>query len=246
MANHDTKDIVKYFLLIPKNCLDDLVKLRQWTNIKVGFDAADIWVKDLDYNQVNSVEVKSIPSKKFYYEKEGRLILKDHLLWERNVPSLLWTSIDRALSVTVPTLNHNFFGLEEKIEIKLSPTSDERDGAAVLTTIEVLRNCVASASKIRLQNIRWTILANDHVLLIGKPFLPVPGMVYWQQKDFLIPAGFNFELHALTDVFHQLINADRTHWVLWDSTGNYSLVPKTSVVALSRSSLKLTMANDNR
>ncbi len=240
MANYVAVS-VKYYLSISKDHLDDLAQVRQWGNLKVGFEEGLCWIKDFDYAQAHSVEVKSIPFKSIYYEKEGKLILLDHLLSERAVPSVLWTPIERALTIQLPSLNHNFFGIEEKLTVRLVEVQEETEGLAMITSLILLQNYIPSAPTLRLQNLRWCILNSGQVLLVGKPFLPLPGKIYWQRKDFLLPAGYDFDLPLLTDALHKRISPERSNWVLWNTDGSYSLLPKTNLIALSRSSFQLTM-----
>jgi hypothetical protein len=35
------------------------------------------------------------------------------------MPNLLWTPIERALSIDLPSFNHNFFGINQSVDIKL-------------------------------------------------------------------------------------------------------------------------------
>ena len=241
MADH-VAGSVKYYLAVKKEHIDDLAQIRQWTNLKVGFEEGVLWIKDLNDAQAHSVEVKSLPFKTIYYEKDGRLVLLDHLLPERITPSVLWTPIDRALTVKLPSLNHNYFGVTEKISIQLVADENEHEGIAMITPLSLLQDYIDTAPAFRLQNLRWCILPGKNALLIGKPFLPLPGKTYWQRKDFLLPAGFDFDLHVLTDALDQLINPDRAHFILWKEDTSYSVIAKTSMTSLSRSSFHLTMA----
>jgi hypothetical protein len=241
MADH-VAGSVRYYLAVKKEHIDDLVRIRQWTNLKVGFEEGLLWIKDLDYAQAHSVEVKSLPFKTIYYEKDGKLVLLDHLLSERTTPSVLWTPIDRALAVKLPSLNHNYFGITEKLSVRLVPTGNEMEGIAMIISLTVLKNYIETAPSFRLQHLRWCILHGNSALLIGKPFLPLPGKTYWQRKDFLLPAGVDFDLPLLTNALDELINPDRAYFILWNEDATYSVIAKTSMTSLSRSSFHLTMA----
>lgn len=243
MADH-VAGSVRYYLSIHKDRLENLAHVRQWSNLKVGFEGELCWIKDFDYAQVHSVEVKSIPFKDIYYEKEGKLILLDHLLSDRAVPSLLWTPIERALIIKLPSLNHNFFGLEAKLSVQLMEGEEEAEAVAMITPLTLLQNYIPKSPALRLQNLRWCILNSEQAFLLGKPLLPLPGKTYWQRKDFLLPSGFDFDLPILTDALHKRINPERTDWVLWSVEGSYSLLPKKNLTPLSRSSFRLTMAHN--
>lgn len=237
---HNATGSVRYYIAVKRAHLNDLAKIRQWNNLKVGFEDDTIWIRDFDYVQINSTEVKSIPFKTSYYEKDNKLILINNLLPDRVVPSLLWTSIDRALTVSLPSFNHNFFGLEEKISISLIATDKEAQAVAMITNRHVLINYISTAPTLRLQKIHWSILDSDKAILIGMPLLPLPGKVFWQRNDFLLPTGFDFDLHLLTDELNKRINPRNNHLVIWNDDCTYSLLPKENLVQLSRSSFQLS------
>ena len=132
MATHAANDL-SYYLLIADQFKSDLAGIRKWNNLRVGFDTGSVWIRDLDYVQVNSVEVKSIPYKTLFYEKDGKLYLQNSLLPDRNIPSLLWTPIERALPVKLPPFNHNYFGISEQVAVRIVPSAAESPSNVLVT-----------------------------------------------------------------------------------------------------------------
>ncbi|AYB32192.1 hypothetical protein [Chryseolinea soli] len=236
----DAANSIRYYLAIAAGNKDDLARIRQWNNLKVGFDEHTIWVRDFDYAQIHSVEVKSIPFKDLFYERDNKLFFLDSRLPERSAPSLLWTAIDRALPVKLPAFNHNYFGIHEKMDIRFVPRETEAETAAMLVTLDVLEHYLQTAPAVRLQKIRWAILDNTKALLLGKPLLPIPGETFWQRKDFLIPTGQDLELFLLADTLQKKINPGRDRWVLWSKDSSYVSILKESLMPLSRSAYRLT------
>ncbi len=237
MAKNAENDI-KYFLQIEKIYQDDLANIRLWQNLKMAFDEDKIWIKDFDYVQINSLEVKSIPYKTIFYEKSGKLFLQNSRLPERNVPSLLWASIERALPVRLPSFNHNYFGVNETININIIPSESEAEAVGMITKITNLSTYIQTAPAIRLQNLRWTILNNDKVFIIGKPLLPITGETFWQRKDFLLPTGYDFDLHILSDILANKLNPDKDSFVIWNKDNNYFLIHRNDFQNLSIGSFR--------
>lgn len=242
MANNVANDIV-YYLAVDNKNKTDLANIRRWDNLKVAFDETVIWVKHFSYVQIHSLEVKSIPYKTVYYAKEGKLYLLNSLLPNKNIPSLLWTSIDRALPVQLPSFNHNYFGIDEQIEINIIPSEIEKDTVAVIATLADLKDYIYTAPDIRLQKIKWCILNNDKVLLIGTPLLPIKGIAFWQRNNFLLQSGYDFDLFALTDLVNNVLNPDNENWIILDTDASYFPVEKIALQQLSISSFKLTIQN---
>lgn len=234
---------MEYFVCIQKQDEDFLAKIRHWINIKMAFEGDFIWIKDLSTEQIQSFEIKTIPSHILYYAQNGKLFLHNSLLPNRNIPALLWTPIERALPVKLPAFNHNYFGTKEKININLIVSYIENEAFAMVTTISILDEYIQTAPKIRLQNISWALAEEDKLILFGQPILPIRGEILWRNKDFLIPAGYDFELHLLADQLNDMINPKKDAWVVWDTDGNYFLIPKQISKPLSLSSFRLSVSN---
>jgi hypothetical protein len=204
-------------------------------------DGDAIWVKDFDYIQINALEVKSIPYKTLFYSKEGKLFLLNSALPDRNIPSLLWTPIERAIAIELPRFNHNFFGIEEKIELQIIPSQIEATAIALLTQIDLLKAYTITAPEVRLQKISWTLLNDDEVLLLGTPLLPISGKTFWQRGDFLLPTGFDVDLYLLIEILNLRINPERKNWVIWNPNSTYFLIPKSGMERLSLSGFRKTI-----
>jgi hypothetical protein len=236
----DAAGSLKYYLCIDQQRKDDLSRIRTWPNLKVGQEENLFWVKDLEYAQLHSVEVKSLPFKSIFYENNNKLYYLNSRLPERTVPNLLWTPIDRALPANLPSFNHNYFGIHSRVNIQLVPIETEVEGVAMVTSIDILEKYVETAPAVRMQMINWCILDGKKVLLIGKPLLPLPGDIFWHRKTFLLPAGYDLELHILSKLIEVSVNPFNDHWVLWNIDGSYTLVSKDDLVGLSRSSFRLS------
>lgn len=242
MAHHAAGS-VKYYIAVNQDHLNDLARIRQWTNLKVGFERDTIWIRDFDYAQIHSTEVKSIPFKTAYYEKENKLIRINNLLPDRIVPSVLWTPIDRALTVKLPPFNHNFFGIEERLSIHLVASDKETSAVALVIDLPILNQYISTAPSVRLEKIYWSVLESNKAILLGTPLLPLPGKSFWQRSNFLLPTGLDFDLHILTEAINKKINPRNNQLVIWNEDCTYSLLPKENLVPLSRGSFQLTMAH---
>lgn len=169
----DAANSIDYFLAIDDANKEHLATIRHWSNVKVATEGATIWVRNIDFAQLNSLEVKSMPYKKLFYERDGKLFPVNRHLPDRNVPSLLWTPIERAIPVNLPSFNHNFFGLNERISIELTSSQVERQVVAMIVGLSTLQQYVDSAPTVRLKAISWAILNNDKAFLLGTPLLPL-------------------------------------------------------------------------
>ena len=236
----NSPDGINYFLVIDEHRKNDLGAIRHWANIMVGFDENQIWLKDLEYDQVNSTTVKSIPYKKVYYEKDSMLYLQNSRLPDRTIPSLVWTKIDRALPIEVPSFNHNFFGIKEDIHIQLIPSDREFEAVGMLTKMDLLKAFINTAPAIRLQGLKWVLLNNDAVFILGNPMLPIQGEVFWKYRDMLMPVGYDFELHVIRDTINDSLNPTQDKWIVWNKDATYFDIEKEAFAALSLGSFRIT------
>jgi hypothetical protein len=232
MAANFENNIIFFLRLMQKDSAV-LGNIRTWDNLKVAYDGDFVWVSGFDYVQINSLEVKTMPFKTVFYEKNGKLYLYDSILPEQNLPSLLFTPILRAFPVQTPSFNHNFFGLNEKIDLKIQPSDAEKKAVAMLTALDILENYTQTAPAARLKNLQFAQINEDKVFLIGTPILPIQGEMFWQTADFFLPVGFDFDLFALSNTLNEVINPHKTDWIIWLTDSTYFKIEKYDMTALS-------------
>jgi hypothetical protein len=241
MANHAADDIT-YYLVMERRHENDLAAIRHWENLKVAFDEDRIWIRDFDFAQIHSVEVKSIPYKELFYGKQEKLFpLNSQLPCGKISSSLLWTPILRALPVRIPTLNHNYFGTEERLSVQLVPSAIEREPVAMVLSLRELASYVETAPAIRLQPLSWTVVNRSSALIAGTPFLPVNGPVFWRRGVHLLPAGYDLELFHAEEVIARLADPDGDSWIFWNPDNTCIVIPKDAFTPLSVSSFRSTI-----
>ncbi|WP_163408197.1 hypothetical protein [Flavobacterium ajazii] len=231
-----------YFLEINKENKAFLATIRHWENLKTAFEANTIWVKDFSAEQINSAEILQIPYAKIYELKENLLFEKGKQLPAKKLPSgLLWTPILRSLPVSLPSFNHNFFGVGKKLSITLKPSEDTKEAYALLTDLNELKSYIETAPKFRLRPLKWIVIDNK-ALIFGTPLLPLKGNTYWFKNDFLMPSGYDFEWYALNKILQEKLNPSEENIILWNEDNSYSQIPKNNIKELSISSFRLTFS----
>lgn len=228
-----------YFLEIKKEHKDFLGVIRHWDNLKAAFETDTIWIKDFSSEQINSAEILQIPYKVVYELKENLLFERDKLLPSKKLPSgLLWSPVLRVLPVSLPKFNHNYFGIDQKLEICLKASEDIKEAFALLVDYAELKLYIESVPKYRLEPLNWLVI-DEKILILGTPLLPVKGSTYWIDNNFLIPTGYNFEWYALTKTLQKKLNPLQENLILWNRDNSYSVIPKETIKPLSISSFRL-------
>ena len=240
MAADSTNDI-SYFLSVEARYQDHLGNIRDWENLKMGKEGNLLWLKGFTEEQLSAMDLQTIPYKKMYYAKGAKLFEQGSLLPCRDQPALLWTAISRSLPLRLPDFNHNYFGIDNKVSVQLSQTAVEKDAFALICPLAELGNYLQTAPAIRLQPLKWVVINQKNALILGAPLLPIKGKAFWQNRDSLLPLGYDFELSILSSSINEALNPSRNNWLLWNEQHNYTNIPKELFQALSISSYRKTI-----
>jgi len=240
MAEDSSNSIKIFWAELPKADEDLLGAIRDWKNVQIAIDEEVIWLKGFTDEQAASSEIQQLPNFILYELRDGLLFRKDALVPSKKMrTALLWTPIDKALKLTFPISNNNFFGIEEKIETKLKPSEEEQPAMALLCTISEIKEAIITTAKFKLEKLNWIII-NDKALFLGTPLLSFPGKTFWSKDGHLLPTGFDFEFENLSSLLQRKYNANQDQWLLWSENGSVLPIKKEDFRKLSVSSFRLT------
>ncbi|WP_347216631.1 hypothetical protein [Chryseobacterium sp.] len=240
MAENSSDPIKEFWAEIPRADEDYLGSIRDWKNVQVATDDETIWLKGFTDAQVLASELHQLPNFLLYELRKGLLFKKEALVPSKKLRTgLLWMPIDKALRLTFPASNQNYFGISEKVQIRLKESSEEHPVIALVSKIADIKDSIVALPKFRLEKIEWTVI-EDKALFLGTPLLSLPGKTYWTKDEHLLPSGFDFEFKNLSIFLQQKYNKESDQWLLWDENGNYLSIKKTDFRPLSVSSFRLT------
>lgn len=225
-------------LEIDREHRDFLAPIRHWPLLKLAVDQQTCWVKGLSVEQLQTTEVRAIPFKRLFYEKDNRLYPYGSLLPTKRLPSaLIWISLERGLPLTLPAFNHNYFGVNARLTVALAASDTERPTAAQMITLKLLEQYLPSMAPVRLHTMEWVVI-DDLALIVGEPLLPLPGRSWWRLANSYLPAGYEWEWDVRV-----YLPADSDDRLFWNPDGSYLSVPTGSFRPLSLSSFRLTWEN---
>lgn len=240
MAKDSSNGLKEFWAEIPRADEDVLGSIRDWKNVQIALEEDVVWLKGFTDEQAVSSEIQQLPNFLLYELRDGLLFRKDALVPSKKMrTALLWTPIDKALRLTFPSFNHNFFGIDGKIEIKLKPSEEEHPATALLCSIKEIREAIIALPKFKLEKIDWMVI-NDKALFIGNPLLSFPGKTFWSKDEHLLPTGYDFEFKNMSSLLQRKYNAGRDQWLLWNENGNVLYLNKEDFRKLSVSSFRLT------
>ncbi|MCQ4141626.1 hypothetical protein [Chryseobacterium sp. EO14] len=240
MAKDSSNGLKEFWAEIPRADEDFLGSIRDWKNVQIALEEDVVWLKGFTDEQAVSSEIQQLPNFLLYELRNGLLFRKAALVPSKKMrTALLWTPIDKALRLNFPSFNHNFFGIDGKIEIKLKPSEEEHPATALLCSIKEIREAIIALPKFKLEKIDWMVI-NDKALFIGNPLLSFPGKTFWSKDGHLLPTGYDFEFKNMSSLLQRKYNAGRDQWLLWNENGNVLYLNKEDFRKLSVSSFRLT------
>lgn len=241
MAEDSSKHIIEYWAEIPRVDEDFLGSIRDWKNVKIALEDEVIWLKNFTTEQALSPEIQQLPNFLLYELRDGLLFRKEALVPTKKVrTALLWSPIDKALKLTFPTSNQNFFGIHEKVKATLKQSEEEQPATALLSSVSDIKNLIVTFPKFKLEKIDWIVMQNQ-ALFVGTPLLSLPGKTYWEKDGHLLPTGFDFEFNNLSVLLQKKYNENLEQWLVWSEGGSYISIDKNDLRKLSVSSFRLTM-----
>lgn len=240
MAEDSSNGIKTFWAELSKADEDFLGAIRDWKNVQIAMDEEIIWLKGFTGEQAASSEIQQLPNFILYELRDGLLFRKDALVPSKKMrTALLWTPIDKALKLTFPISNNNFFGIDKKIDVKLKPSEEEQPAMALLCSISEIKEAIITIPKFKLEKLNWIVI-NDKALFMGTPLLSFPGKTFWLKDNHLLPTGFDFEFKNLSSLLQRKYNECNEDWLLWSETGSVLNIKKEDFRKLSVSSFRLT------
>lgn len=233
-----------YIVLIPKEHIVYFQPFRQIETLEVcayneQMYAIAGWNKDLMIHP----DFQSIPFKTVYK------ILDDYLYHlEGQVPFDIWLSdlyewkpLTSYIQIELPSINYNFFGINESINIQLIPSSTPQTAVALRMSMKHLEQYLNENLAIRGAHLNW-ILLNTEAFVYGTPLLSIPGLAYWQLGPHLLPIGWQFEIQNLVPMITKRIQPNPNELLLWEKEGTYTRLSINEFTSLTLGSVRKTIA----
>lgn len=241
MATNLSNDI-SWLLEIDEANMDLLGPIRHWQHLLMTVSGGVVWVRGLRPEDIGGKVMRSIPFARVLYLRDEYLYPADGLVPLKKLPpGLSWRPLSKGLPLRFPSFNHNYFGIGERLAIRLVAADVEEQATALLVSMEVLRSYAINASAVRLRPLHWVVLGSA-ALVVGTPMLPLPGRGYWQQGDHLLPVGYRFEFPILAEPIGRRFCSQTGDRLFWTEDGACVMLGYEDLVALSAGSIRMTDA----
>jgi len=213
-----------------------------------GLHAAEkdnfIWIKGINALIEMEKELMRLPAiVTFITDEQDNLFIPGKLTPVARLEELQWEPLTEFLDVEAPVAALPG-KLTAKLKIKLIPSSTQRNGTALITTLDHWKQYAETAPATRLFATKFAVSENNEVLILGDLLPPLPGMEYWRTDDLLIPSGYDVELSIMREFINTKVNESNEHLTLFRTDGSWQKIDKTFLVASKRSAIRLTVVND--
>lgn len=244
MATNLSNDI-SWLLEIDASVVDYLGPIRHWQHLSMTAADGMIWVGGLRPHDLGSGVLRGIPHARVLYLRDGHLYPENGLVPIKKLPpGLTWRPLSKGLPLGFPSFNHNYFGIGERLAIRLVTSAVEASVVALLLPVEALLSYAIAASAVRLRHLHWVVLGRQ-ALVIGTPMLPLPGRGFWQLGEHLLPAGYSFEFPILAETIGRRLCRQAGDWVFWAEDCSCLVLARADIVPLSLGSIRMTVQYHN-
>lgn len=217
-----------------------LGNIRCLNSVFAAKDGNDIWIRVVDTNTAIDGKLKQLPVKStFTLDEKNQLFLPDAVTPVAILKEMEWIPINEFIPVEAPV--SNLPGkTNHKIDIKLVPSTVERRGNALLTTLNTWKEYAESAPAVRLAVLKFAMSATNEVLVIGNPLPSLPGKEYWLQNNILLPCGYEFEVPFVNTFLNNNILSGNKGVILFNTNNEWQLIDESLFVEAKRSAVRLT------
>lgn len=227
---------------IDKSHRKQIGQIRHLLGCWIAETREEFWLRIEKPQDEFPLAVKQIPAKAKYRLEDDLLFPLEGYTPIGKLPQMEWQPIASFMTVELPTaaLPGN---IEKQIPVKLIRTEEPKDTPFMLMSWENWRNYALQASNIRLQTLSFAVSVKQDVIVKGLPLPPMPGLLFWQNQQILLPAGWNFEHTILAEIFSINYLNGKEEWLLIRSEQEWERIKKKNFINASRSAIRKTQVH---
>jgi len=224
---------------IDKNYQKQIGQIRHLPGCWIAESNETFWLKIEKPSTGFPLSVEQIPAKARYRLEHDLLFPLKGSTPVGKLPEMEWQPITSFMTVELPTPALPG-SIKKQIQVKLIRTENPKDAPFMLIPWENWKNYALQASNIRLQTLSFAVSAKQDVIVRGNPLPPLPGLLFWQNQQTLLPAGWNFEHSILAEILSINYLKGKEEWLLIRSEQEWERIKKKNFIQASRSAIRKT------
>jgi hypothetical protein len=201
-----------------------------------------VWLRSKELNDADELRLRQVPGvERFQVSDDGELFPLGSLLPYGRLPTGAWKKLKDFLQPQLPPL-HIVAGTLPQLTLSLVRDTQQRDVAALLTTITAWEEYALSAPQARLQPLKFAMNGERQVLIVGAPLPPLAGERFWETNGIFVSAGWCWSPAVDATIVRRLLQLSDDDVALWQANGQWELIRRSDFVAARRSAVRATVA----
>jgi hypothetical protein len=218
---------------------ESLAPLRLLAGVDVAELGQMIWLRGRAADEPFAAKLAGLPASSRYellppnqLRQAGQRVPCGHLPEAKWQPLNRWLGVESpapALPATVPAA----------LALRLVRSAREHEPELLLTTLEIFKQYVLTAARVRLDCLQFAADEQGNLLVCGTPLPALPGQRYVLHQGVAVPAGFGWEPAVSAEVLVRAFGVAGDAIVLWQEDGSIlrlhgeQFVPATRAAVLA-------------
>lgn len=234
------KGLSTLILHISKKYLHQLGNIRNIPNCWAAAEEDLLWLKFELEAGVIPLAVEQLPAKaRYWVDEEGRLFPMQGLTPVAKIPALDWSPIATFIPLELPIAALPA-EVTERVSIRLIRSKEVKKANFLLLPWKRWKEYALAASNIRLKPLTFAVSEQGEAVVHGKPLPPLPGQLFWQTEQVLLPAGWDFEYPIIAEILANTHTRKKNTLLLYQAEKLEELPAQEGFIQASRSAIRKT------
>ncbi len=220
--------------------------LRTFPKCWVAEDQETYWLKSEIGDGSPPLALQQLPAKgRYWIDEDHRLFPIEGLTPIATLPTLEWTPIASFVSIELPIAALPA-QVTEKVSVQLIRSTEQQEANFLLLPWQLWQDYALATSNIRLKPLSFAVSQEAQVMVYGRPIPSLPGQLFWQTQQVLLPAGWKFKYSIIAGVLSSAYLKGKSGLLLYTSEQLFILPPIEQFVEASRSAIRKTKEHLNK
>ena len=176
---------------------------------------------------------------RFRVNQNGNLFPLEGLTPVAKMPDLNWLPVASFIEVELPIAALPA-ETTERVSVKLTRSTTMKEANFLLLPWNLWQEYALATSNIRLKPLTFAVSEQGEVVVYGKPLPPLPGQLFWQTEQILLPAGWAFEYPLIAEILTSTYLKKKNKLLLYQPERLAELPARESFIQASRSAIRKT------
>jgi len=214
--------------------------LREWPNVEVcEEDDQLVWLRGPHLEERLLLALRSLLGCQIFRSLEdGQLVPENATLPQGHVPHGRWTSLQRWLTISVPTKRFAA-PIESKVAISLARSARIEMPSLLRISMTEWSSYANTAPQLRLERLQFAA-SHQQAILVGEPLPPIRGDTFYVRQGVAVPVGFDWQPALDARVLRRAFGLGEGDIALLLPEGGCCVIRSDQFCGATRSAVRLT------